>query len=351
MRASSFHILLCVSLLGCSACASDTASKSASKHSASQSSMSASDGGTADDAATSDADRTAANGVGSMPDVEFTLDVHVPAGAELLRCVYAAFPSDRGMIAVNSAESHYTAGSHHFLAYRSDLVGIPEDRTEVFDCNDNDFSHNRGSYYEAQQPDSSRALPAGVAHMFQPDEVVILQAHYINATDEDVDAHVRFVLHTVDPAEVKHEAGSILWSNFRFSVPPHSKQRVTLTCPIPEDFNPALLWSHMHHRSSNFVASTDDEAAAEALGTLYEEHDWAEPQPREYQMDPAVTLHAGSSVTFSCDMTNDTDSPLVYGNSAETNEMCILHGMYWPRMTMRGAEFCFDGTAESVALE
>jgi hypothetical protein len=286
-----------------------------------------------------------------LPNIDFKMDVAVAAGVELHDCHYAALPKDRGVIAVSGAESHYTPGSHHLIAYRTDLTSIPADTPDVFDCyGQAQGFHQAGSYYEAQQPDSHRELPNGVAHKFQPGDVILLESHYINTGAVNLSAHVEFSMHTVDPALVKAEAGTILWSNFQINIPPHSKMRVTMTCPIAQDMNPALLWSHMHARAMNFVATTDDTAAAAALGTLYAEPDWSEPQPRVYPSNPPVTLHAGTHVTFSCDYRNDTDMTFMYGQSAQTNEMCILHGMYWPRITTPGAAGCLDGTTTSTQL-
>jgi hypothetical protein len=273
------------------------------------------------------------------------MDVEVPAGSEELRCIYGAFPTDRGVTAVSSAESHYTPGSHHVLVYRSDLKSIPDDQTGVWDCSDGSWvMHERGSYYEAQQPDSERVLPEGVAHEFQPGEIVIVQAHYLNTTAQDVAAHVSFKMHTMDPAKVQHEAGSIMFNNFYLDVPPHAKSKATLSCAIPQDIQLALLWSHMHKQGVGFVATTDDAAAAAVLGLLYVEDNWSEPTPREYPNDATAVLHAGSHITFSCEYDNPRDETLVFGNSAAANEMCLLHGMYWPRMPL-SAELCFNGKA------
>jgi hypothetical protein len=288
---------------------------------------------------------------GALPDITFTLDTLVPAGKELLECEYVAMPSDRGTIAVPSAESHFTPGSHHLLAYRTDLTTLPTDQVGVWDCTNGGWAqHDRGSYYEAQQPDSHRELPPGVAHEFKPGEVLLLQSHYVNTTDADVDAHVVLTLHTVDISTITQEAGSIIFSNANISIAPHSKLRVTMTCPIPSDFHPAELWSHMHKDAVNFVANTSDTTQAAVLGdSLYQESDWSEPQPRMYPYDPPVTLHAGSTVTFSCDFDNETDNTITYGDSALTNEMCILHGMYWPRMAS-SAEMCMGGKTSRMVL-
>jgi hypothetical protein len=284
-----------------------------------------------------------------LPDITFTYDVHVPAGAELLMCKYAALPADRGTIAVASSESHYTPGSHHMEAFRTDLTAIPANQADLWDCKSGMwFAHDRGVYYEAQQPDSHRELPPGVAHEFKPGEIVLLQSHYVNTTSGDLEAHVALTLHTVDMKDVKFEAGPILFSNARFSLAPHSKSRVTMTCPLSQDIHPAELWSHMHKQGTAFLATTSDAPAAAMLGeSLYHEADWNEPHPRMY--DPATTLHSGTTITFSCDFNNETDRTITYGDSALTNEMCIFHGMYWPRMPAAD-EGCYKGMASQMPL-
>jgi len=277
--------------------------------------------------------------------VKFEMDLLVPRGAELHRCVYAQFPSDRGEIAVQRVESHYTPGSHHLLAYRSELTAIPEGKEGLLDCYESGASaQQRGSYYEAQQPEEKRELPAGVAHIFQPGEVLVLEAHYINATEKDITAHVEMITHTTNRADIKQEAGTLFYNNVNIMVPPHSTAHTEMSCTLPQDIQLALLWSHMHARGVKFVAETDDPEAAKVLGTLYEEKEWAEPRPRVYPSDPPVVLHAGTRIRFACDFQNDTDKTFRFGQSAEANEMCILHGMYWPRMP-RAAEQCLGGMA------
>ena len=289
---------------------------------------------------------------GALPDITFDMASTVPPGGETLKCIYAQMPSDRGVIAVPSAESQFTPGSHHLLAYRSDLTAIPSGQTGVWDCADGAWMvHERGSYYEAQQPVSRRDLPPGVAHRFQPGEVVIVQTHYLNANTDPLDAHAELTLHTVDVATVPSEAGSIIFTDVNIQVAPGAKSRSIMSCPVTTDIHPALLWSHMHKQGSNFMASTDDAAAAAAAGPglLYAEDDWDEPHPRAYPYDPPITLHAGSHINFSCDFANPNSYALTFGQSAEKNEMCILHGMYWPRITT-GFEQCQGGMSSRTDL-
>jgi hypothetical protein len=294
-------------------------------------------------------DTDSAKTTASDDKITFEMNLKVPAGKELHRCMYARFPDDRGVIAVPSVESHYTAGSHHLLAYRTELTEIPEGQEDrLLDCFDGGASqYERGSYYEAQQPDVKRDLPSGIAHEFQPGEVLVLEAHYINTMDKDVDAHIELTTHTMDVVDVEEEAGTIYFNDVDINVPPHGTAHSEMTCTLSQDIMLAQLWSHMHARGVNFVAETDDPEAKEALGTLYAEKDWSEPKPRVYPSDPAVILHKDTHVTFGCDFQNDTDKPFKFGQSAETNEMCILHGMYWPRMP-RQSEQCRGGVTSKM---
>jgi hypothetical protein len=43
-----------------------------------------------------------------------------------------------------------------------------------------------------------------------------------------------------------------------------------------------------------------------------------------------MDLAAGSQVTFSCTWVNNTSAPLTFGESAQTNEMCIFSGNVYP---------------------
>jgi hypothetical protein len=283
---------------------------------------------------------------GDFPDITFELGTKVAPATEAQKCLFVQVPADRGTIAVPSAESHFTPGSHHFLAYRTGLDELPAQYPGVVDCFETlggVMQFVSGSYYEAQQPDMHHDLPEGVAHLFQPGEVILLQAHYLNTSLDELDAKVEFTLHTMDPGAVEHEAGSILFSNFLLNIPPLSKVTETRSCPVSTttDMNVSLLWSHMHRRAVHFIATTDDPAVD---GPLYESNDWNEPKARDFADGPPTIVHAGNHITYSCDFDNTTSKTFTYGPSADTNEMCILHGMYWPRVDA-ATEGCLLGSS------
>jgi hypothetical protein len=293
------------------------------------------------------------------------MNATIEAGAEAMFCSFPQMPTDN-LTAVPSAESHYTPGSHHFLVYRTNLSTVPDGGDVAHVCGspgvtravagqDNGLSASEsqanitGSYYEAQVPVARRDLPPGIAHIFDPGEILLATAHYLNATSSIIDSHIEFRLHTMDPNDVDQEAGSFFLVNTQLNIPPTSQVTFTRKCPITQDLNLGLFWSHMHSRGYAFRAWTDDADATQRVGggDLYDQpgpDGWSEPHAQNYPSDPPVTLHGGSNLSFSCTYHNTTAQTFVFGQSAATNEMCILHGMYWPRLD-RNTEQCTNGTS------
>jgi hypothetical protein len=317
------------------------------------------------------ASQTAAAGAGAanpsgLPDIVFHMSGRIEGGAEAMFCAYAQMPK-AGKTAIPSAESHYTQGSHHFLVYRTNLTSIPAGQDVSHLCGSpgvtvaklgggngltsaESSTGQTGSYYEAQVPDSRRDLPPGIAHVFAPGEILIMTAHYLNTTETAIDSTIDFRLHQMDVNDVKVEAGTFFLIDTQLNIPPHSEVTFTKSCPIPKDINLGILWSHMHARGYSFRAWTDDAAATMQLGgDVYTQPGpdaWEEPHVQNYPADPPVTLHAGSKLMISCTYRNMTASTFTFGLSAETAEMCLLHGMYYPRLDS-ATERCGNGTSMS----
>ncbi len=300
----------------------------------------------------------------AIPDLVFNMTGTIEAGAEAMFCMFSQMPT-AGKTAVPSAESHYTPGSHHFLVFRTNLTSIPAGADTAHLCGTTDTTvavtggsnglaaaesakGSTGSYYEAQTPDAHRDLPPGIAHVFQPGEILNLTAHYLNTTDATIDSHIEFRLHRMDPADVVQEAGTFFLLDTQLNIPPNSQVTATKACPITKDVNLGLLWSHMHARGYSFRAYTDDPVATQQLGgDVYDQpgpDGWSEPHVQTYPVNPPVILHAGSKLTIACTYRNTEARTFTFGQSAATAEMCLLHGMYWPRLDS-ATEGCTNGVA------
>jgi Copper type II ascorbate-dependent monooxygenase, C-terminal domain len=280
--------------------------------------------------------------------LSFDFSAHVEAGTEIQVCKYIRMPTTESAYAVNRTSHEYSAGSHHFLVYRTDLDEIPAGGDEFTDCNEAGWmSKVRGVVYGAQTTDGEFVMPQGVAQRFRPGEVMMVQAHYLNATPNSLDAAMHFHMQLVDPATATEEAGVLFFFNPAIVVPASGTSSAELRCPLPADATLGFAVSHMHKRGVGYLATTDDSAASSALGPLYETQKWDEPIPRVFPLDPPARIAAGSSISYRCDYQNTDPATVVAGTSAETDEMCMFVGMYWPRQSA-DAEFCKDGVVPST---
>ena len=124
------------------------------------------------------------------------------------------------------------------------------------------------------------------------------------------------------PGTVTQYAGVVFMNNVGISIPPTNQPvTATATCTLPQDMNVMASASHMHQRSTDFVATSGSQM-------LYSTTSWSSPVPEQYT--PPIHLANGSQVTWSCTYVNDTGSTLTFGESALTNVMCIYTMQFYP---------------------
>jgi hypothetical protein len=96
---------------------------------------------------------------------------------------------------------------------------------------------------------------------------------------------------------------------------------VQKTCKLPWDVNLIQSSGHMHRHGTSFTANANGQ-------TLFQSSQWSDVPARLF--DPPLALPAGTEVTFTCVYDNAGTTPLVYGESALTDEMCIFSAQFYP---------------------
>jgi hypothetical protein len=238
----------------------------------------------------------------------------VPPGAEAYRCQNFANPFGGEAVDVDRFEAHMPEGAHHMIVFFVD--GITDGALE--ECSGSEFHPN---VFASQTPDSVMDMPAGVGVAMPPTSGLRLQLHFINETDHDVTAGVTTRFHVAPAGSIVNHAGQLLFSNEDIDVPPSVPTKVTKTCTMPKDVSLLGASAHVHRHAVNFLATAADR-------TIYETSGWSDLTPARF--DPPMALAEGTPVTFTCTYVNDTTSTLMFGESALTDEMCILGGVYYP---------------------
>ncbi len=247
---------------------------------------------------------------------------HVDAGEEAFFCQNIANPFGQDVDVVQS-ESFMSAGSHHlFVFYEPKNADGP-----LEDCSGLEF---KSAVHAAQSPQHSITYPEGVGRFVSASDGLRVMAHYLNTTNDPIEAKISVVFHVVPAGSVEFQAAAVFFNNSDISVPALSTGEATKTCALPYEIQLIDAVSHMHQHATNFQAKTD-------TGTmLYEGTDWDSPEALRF--DPPLVLPAGTQITFTCNYDNTKGSePLSFGESAKTNEMCIFGGRISPRPWARAS--------------
>jgi hypothetical protein len=246
---------------------------------------------------------------------EFTLTTTpftLNPGEEKFKC--QEMPNTVGKdIAIVQASASMTKGSHHMFVYYDTMFNQTMPLT---DCTGTEF-HN--FLILTQQPEETQAYPAGVGRVLHSTEGFRFGMHYLNTTTDSIQANVTVRFDYKDPSAVQHLAAQMELNNGRLVVPPGMSTQ-SLTFKIPYDISVIYAISHMHKQGVHFKAT-------DGAQTLYETTIWDEPVPKTY--DPPLVVPGNSTVTWACDYNNATTNTLTFGESAQTNEMCIFFSVFY----------------------
>jgi hypothetical protein len=240
-------------------------------------------------------------------------------GEEKIMCYYV--PADGVDRMLSAFTIDMKPGSHHLVVFR-----IQDDGTMPASgptpCTQLDIPVGfDGMLPGSQVPHAEYKLPDGVAMRFNGDHGLYFQSHYINTSmTETITSGVTFSFTTMPDAQVQQTAGMIFYSNFKLNLPV-GMASASDKCVAKNDMNLFLATGHMHRHGLTFDATV--------AGTpLYHADTWDDPPAKIYA--PVQVITAGQEVDWTCTYNNDTGAPLRFGNSAATNEMCILGGIFYP---------------------
>jgi hypothetical protein len=274
--------------------------------------------------------------------IQYRMTARIGPGEESEKCKFVQV-GDRPLF-VRKNEPLYTAGSHHMLLYTTPYTEIPTARSDgtplQYEGTDGVFDCTRGASAGlellavvggAQNPrNGGYEFPEGIALEIPARSVLLLNVHYINASDLSLDAGVYLNLWTAPPEEVHTRAGVIFFYNPYIHVPGSGTARARYVCPVGRDITLLTAQSHMHARGVGFTASVLD-ASGRLVGTapIYRETSWDDPRLQSFG-DSGVPLAAGSAIDYECEYRNDDGRERFQGPSAD-DEMCMFIAAYHPR--------------------
>jgi hypothetical protein len=229
-------------------------------------------------------------------------------------------------------DGYMSPGSHHFFLFNMDSTTLRTQAAALGDCpgagiefHPFPYLSQQPGHYIISYPQTNMGYPMVAANG------LMMNSHYLNTGSAPITPTVSITIYPAKPGVVTVHVGSIFLNNTVFGVPAMTTTPTwypkTQTPITSEDYTIFTNWSHMHKYSTDFQASTNGT-------TFYDEKDWSEPQMINSTTDPMhllpLPMKSGSSITWQCLYTNPTMNAMTFGDSAQTNVMCIYIGQYYP---------------------
>ncbi len=275
----------------------------------------------------------------------------IPAGQEETECVQVRL-GNLGTIKVHEIHNRLGSASHHFILYRTTAT---EEYTTPRHCNPftDTLDPSKGApLMITQRAEETLTLPDDVAFTLQPDQMVRLELHYLNATETPMEVAVTSELRTSASASI--EADFLFIGTPDINIP-------SMSPPVEHTIGPTFITMPPELQGVNVFAVTGhthklgtDVTVRTATGrndpgtSVYAPQPFAWSEPETTYHRPPFTIPTGFS--FTCKYRNDTGRTVSFGEDTD-KEMCFFWAYYYPS---QGAKVCFHtnqaGGANGVDL-
>jgi len=264
---------------------------------------------------------------------QFTLQ----PGTEVFKCWYTSLPAEAD-IATTKFHSFMSAGSHHFIVYTTTTAAAPDGT--FADCGDGRIGGGTAAdppvwLYASQDPEGELDMPGGVAMPLKAHQPLIFNMHYLNATPAPIVVQVWLNLDYATGTYQK--AGAYVTFNTQISIPPGGSQMVSGDCDVPADAQFFVMSTHSHKHTVDALAARSQ--SGQVGEVLVKTTDWEHAAVKRWDQTPFLTFAPGEKLHYECSYQNDSTQRVTVGNSAQTNEMCMAVGYYFPATN---GSFCLN---------
>jgi hypothetical protein len=257
----------------------------------------------------------------------------IPAGQDMEFCEVAELPGEvDDVYYVNTIEFANAKGSHHLIIDAAKDGSAAETTLAAHELGDRveclSSQSQFGDGFEfvggIQTPYLKEAYPPGVGRKFHGKQRFVFDYHYLNTSDEDVEARSAVNFHLTKKEDVQHIAQIFSFNNVTIDTPPAQTGKFTGECHVKTDIKLAQLTRHTHRWGKEY--SVWYAGGAKDGETVFTSPDYEHDV--DHFFDTPVDVKADEGFRFECNYENTETHALRFGPNA-TDEMCILFGIWW----------------------
>ncbi|MEO8707168.1 MAG: hypothetical protein ABI867_44485 [Kofleriaceae bacterium] len=272
--------------------------------------------------------------------------VTVQPGQENTQCIQVRL-TNAAAIKVHQMHNVLGPGSHHLIVYRDDMT--TEEQTTPFNCQPFTGALNPSGMVApmmiTQRSDDPLYLPEGVAYTMNPNQMMRVEMHFINATDNPIEATATVELYAAPEGSIHDEANILFIGSPDINIPAGG------TATVDQFFTPKraqldlagakffAITGHTHQLGTEMTVDTATTNSGTDKVSVYAPamFEWDEPATQTHK--PEFTIPEGNQAgfQFKC-VYNNPDGPRVGFGESANDEMCFFWAYYYPS---QGAHVCF----------
>jgi hypothetical protein len=257
-------------------------------------------------------------------------DIEIPANTEITYCYYFKTPNTEPL-AINHWKSVMTEGSHHMIMFQTGSEAMPEGTVSAQNCGIGGTGTNVSIWtYAAQNAEAELALPSDdgtgkpLAQDVAASSPAYFQMHYFNPNDTPITAHVVVDALALDAGVAYTKTAPYVTFNGNINIPAGATNDVeSNTCNTPANTKFWLMSTHAHKQAIKTVVRDGND-------TMFESFDWEHPGAKTFMTPDKFFTFSSGKLTYECTYNNPTNRTITTGDSADTDEMCMASGYFFP---------------------
>jgi len=255
----------------------------------------------------------------------------IQPGDDRIICSYldAYIDDDRDVARI---AGYQTLGSHHTVLYTSTLAQQPN----THDCKDEEmvfFSMVGQTGGDAALTQEGK-LPDGLVRRLHAGTQLVLQTHWINATDEAFDGQAAFNVKYEPVSATKTPTDFMAVMNTSFDVTPGTS-RANVQCTFKDSVNVWQLAPHMHDLGTHVrIAYTPVGGSERVMFDVDWKKEWSF-NPQFMYFEQPMQVVPGDKLTVDCEWSNPGSETIRF-----PSEMCGAIAQFYPSTNQL---ICFNG--------
>ncbi|HEY4241988.1 MAG TPA: hypothetical protein VGM88_19345 [Kofleriaceae bacterium] len=277
-------------------------------------------------------------------------DIDLMPSQEITYCYYFHTPNTQDM-AIQSWESKMTPGSHHLIFFQTDSNSQADGTLTTDNCGLTGGGLNLPVWtFSAQTEDALEMMPQNdgngtpVGQTIPAGKSGYIQMHYLNATDNEVHAHVTVNANAYPQGTTVTPAAPFVTFNTNINIPAEGMASAAGECTVPTDKKFFLMTTHSHKQSvETMVYDGGTVATGNQItgGTMVvDSTDWEHPSVTQWSAMPFYQF-TNPKLGYQCNYVNPNNYDIHEGDSAARDEMCMAVGYFFPSTD---AKICLNST-------